>query len=146
MQFGTCIEINFACDTCKAPEVLVLEIGTVTPAHHLHGNQVFARFEIFGDVEFSSNLAVFAIAYILTVDPKSQVACSRTYVEIYVFAFPICGKVECATVRTGIVVGLADIRRIGVKLSCPRIAHVFIGGITVTVQFEKSGNGEVFPL
>ena len=47
MQFRTSIEIHLTGDTREAPEVLVLEIRTIAPTHHLHGNEVLARLEIF---------------------------------------------------------------------------------------------------
>ena len=36
------IKIHFAGDTREAPEVLILEIGTVAPTHDLHGDEVLA--------------------------------------------------------------------------------------------------------
>ena len=58
MLLGTCTEINLTGNTSKAPEVLVLQIRTVTPAHHLHGYQVLTLLQIFGNIEFSSHFRI----------------------------------------------------------------------------------------
>ena len=74
MSFRTGIEIYLACDTGKAPEVLIFQIRTVAPAHHLHGDEVlFSRFQVFGQIKFGSYLAVFAVAHEFTVHPHLQV-------------------------------------------------------------------------
>ena len=56
MGLGGSIEIRLAGDTCKAPEVLVLQIGAVAPTHNLHGNQVLAGLQVLGDVKLGSYL------------------------------------------------------------------------------------------
>ena len=59
IRLRTCIQVNLAGNTRKAPEVLVFEVGTVTPAHHLHGNEVLAFLQILRDVKLSSDLRIF---------------------------------------------------------------------------------------
>ena len=56
MHLRTGIEIHLAGYTCKAPEVLILQIRAVAPAHHLHSDEVLAFLQILGDVELSCNL------------------------------------------------------------------------------------------
>ena len=53
------IEVHLTGNTRKAPEVLILDIGTVAPTHHLHSDEVLARLQIFGDIELRSHLRVF---------------------------------------------------------------------------------------
>ena len=50
------IEIHLAGDTREAPEVLILDIGAVAPAHHLHGDEVATFLQILGDIELGSHL------------------------------------------------------------------------------------------
>ena len=68
------IEIDLAGDSCKAPEVLILEIRAVAPAHHLHGDEVAARLEVLRDVELSSDLSILGVTDIAAVDPYGEVA------------------------------------------------------------------------
>ena len=58
MCLRTGIEIHLAGYTCEAPEILVFQIRAVTPAHHLHGNQVLALLQIFGNIELGSHLRI----------------------------------------------------------------------------------------
>ena len=68
------IEVNLAGNAGKAPEVLVLEIGAVAPAHHLHGNEVFlARREVGSEVKLGGNFGVFAVAHEAAVHPHAEV-------------------------------------------------------------------------
>ena len=56
---GTGTEIHLAGNTRKSPEVLVLQVGAVTPAHHLHGDEVLASLQVFGDVKLCGHLGIF---------------------------------------------------------------------------------------
>ena len=53
------IEVHLTGNTRKAPEVLILEIRAIAPAHDLHGDEVLAWLQIFGDIELRSHLRVF---------------------------------------------------------------------------------------
>jgi hypothetical protein len=55
VDLRTGIEINLAGNAGEAPEVLVLQVGAVTPTHDLHGNEILALLQIFGDVELGGN-------------------------------------------------------------------------------------------
>ena len=140
------IEIDLAGDTREAPEVLVLEVGTVAPTHHLHGDEVAARLEVLRDVELSSDLCILGVTDIASVDPQEEVAGGRAYVEEHLLSFPVGRQVEGAAVRTGIVVGLTDIGGIVLKGGAPSIAHVLIGLVAVAVDLEESWHGEIHPL
>ena len=56
MHLRTGIQIYLASNTCEAPEILVLQVRAVAPAHHLHGNQVLAFLQVLGNVELGSYL------------------------------------------------------------------------------------------
>ena len=146
MQFRTSIEIHLTGDTREAPEVLVLEIRPIAPSHHLHGNKVLSRLEIFRDIELGSHLAVLAVSHVLAVHPESQVTGGRTHVEIHILTLPVLRKLERTAIRTRIVVELADVRRVRVKLSCPGISDVLIGSITISVQLKQTRHREILPL
>ena len=45
------IEIDLAGDTSEAPEILILKVRTITPAHDLHGDKVLAWLQIFCDIK-----------------------------------------------------------------------------------------------
>ena len=146
MNFRTGIEIYLTGNSCKTPEVLILKIRTITPAHHLHGNEIFAWFQIFGDIKLCSHLAVFAISHILAIHPESQIAGSRTYMEIYILALPVLRQVKGAAIGTRIVVEFADIRRIWVKLGSPGITDILISSVAIAIQFKQARYWKILPL
>ena len=70
----TGIEVAITTYTAIAEEVLVFQIGAITPTEYLEGNQVFLTgFQIGCQVEFSFQFAVFAIAHILAVYPQVHI-------------------------------------------------------------------------
>ena len=68
------IEIDLTGDTCKAPEVLILEVRAIAPAHDLHGDEVTAWLQVFRDIELGCDLGVLRVAYVLAIDPDEEVA------------------------------------------------------------------------
>ena len=146
MYLRTGIQVHFAGNTRQAPEVLVLQVRAVTPAHHLHGDKVLPFLHIFRDVKLSGNLRVLAIAHILAVHPHLQVARGRTHVEQHLLALPTVGQRECTAVRARIVLRLADVWRIGFEGRTPGIAEVLVDGVAVSVQLKQSWYWEVLPL
>ena len=146
MCLRTGIEIHLTGDSRQTPEVLVLEVRTIAPSHHLHGNQVLARFEILGDIKLGSYLAILAISHIFAIHPKRKVASGRTYVEIHILTLPILRKIKSAAIRTRIVIDLTDIWRIRVKLSSPGVPDVLIGWVAIAIQFKQSRYREVLPV
>ena len=146
MNLRTSVEINFASDTCEAPEVLIFEVRTITPTHHLHCYQVLARLQILRDIKLCSHLAVFAVSYVFAINPKSEVACGRTYVEVYILALPILRKFECAAIRACVVIDFADIRRLRVKLCFPRISYILVRGITIAIKLKQARHREILPI
>ena len=140
------IQIHLAGDTSKAPEVLILQIATITPTHNLHCYQVLSGLQILCDVEFGSHLRVLAVAHVFSVHPHAQVAGSTTHIEVYLLPFPTCGQLECTAIRASVVVGLADVWRVVLKGGTPRISHVLIYLVAIALHFKQSGHREVCPL
>ena len=140
------IEIHLAGNACEAPEVLIFEIGTVAPAHDLHGDEILAFLQVFRDIELSSHLRVLGVAHVFAVHPERKVARGGTDVEDDFLSVPILRQFEGTAVGTGVVVRLADIRGIALEGGAPSIAHVLVDGIAIAVELEKSRHGEVRPL
>ena len=140
------IQIHLAGYTCKAPEVLVLQIATVAPAHYLHGYQVLARLQILSDVKLCSHLRVLRVAHVLAVHPHAQVAGGRTHVEVHLLTLPVLWQVECAAIRTRVVVHLAHVWRIVLKCGAPCITNILVYLVAIALHFEESWHWEVHPL
>ena len=146
MRNGTGIEVALTCNSSKAPEVLVLEIRTVAPAHHLHGNEVLlSGLDVAREVELSGVLGIFGISYPLAVDPDLHIRGGGTDVHDYLLAIPRCRNVEGTAVGTCIVVLLLYIRRVVLELCGPGVAYILVDRLAITVKFEESGYGEFFP-
>ena len=146
MRLGASIQIHLASYTCEAPEVLVFAIRTITPAHHLHTDEVLlAGLQVFGDVKFGSVLGVFAITNLLAIDPEGEIAGGRTNVHHYVLSFPVGRYLYYLAVRTSIIVLLLDVGRIGRELSSPSITDILVNNVAITIQFEQAGYGEFYP-
>ena len=145
MHLRTGIEIHLASNTRQAPEVLVLEIRAVAPAHDLHGDEVFTLLQILSDVELGSHLRVLAISHITTIDPKLEVARSRTDMEEHLLTTPAVGQEELATITARIVIGLANKWWIIVERRTPGISYILVDGIAMTIQLKQSWNGEILP-
>ena len=140
------IEIHLTGNACKAPEVLILEIGTVAPAHDLHGDEVLTFLQVFRDVKLSSHLRVLGVAHVFAVHPEREVARGRTNVEEHLLTVPVCRQFEGTAVGTGVVVRLADIRGIALEGRSPGIADVLVDLVSIAIQFEEARYGEVHPL
>ena len=69
MRLRSGVEIHLTGNTREAPEVLILQIRAVAPAHNLHGNQVFARLQVFRDVKLGSHLRILRVAHVFAVHP-----------------------------------------------------------------------------
>ena len=146
MSLRTGIEIHLAGYAGKAPEVLILQVRTVTPAHHLHGNEVASLLQILGNVELRSHLGVFAVAYITAIDPQLQVAGGRAYMEQYLLPLPAFRQCEHTTIGAGIVLRLANGRRIVLEGRTPGIADILVDTVAMTIELEESGNRKILPL
>ena len=145
MHLWCSIEIHLAGNTREAPEILILQIATVAPTHNLHGNQVLTWLQILGDIKLSGHLRILRVAHVLTVHPNSQVTGSRTYMEENLLTFPVCRQVESATIRTRVVVRLANVWRIVLKGCAPSISHVLIGLVAIALNLKQTGNRKIHP-
>ena len=146
MSLRSGIEVHLASNTGEAPEVLILEIRAITPAHDLHGDEVLTCLQVLGDVELGCYLGILRVAHELAIDPDGEVASGRAYVEEHLLTFPVGRQVEGTTIGTGIVVGLTDIRGIALEGGTPGVTHVLIGLVAIAIELEESGNGEIHPL
>ena len=134
---GTRIEIHFAGDAGEAPEVLILKVGAVAPAHHLHGDEVLAAWsKVLGQVEFGFHLGVLAVAHFLAIDPYLEVAGSGAHVQIDVLPFPASGYGDGAAVGAGVVVALLDKGRVAVELGVPGVAYVLVDHVAVAALYH----------
>ena len=140
------IHVYFTCYAGKSPEVLVLAVGTVAPAHHLHGDGGFlSRYHIFGNIKFGCQFGVLAVSHFFSIYPQGEVAGGRTHVHIDAVSFPLGGNVECAAVRTCVIVLLFHMGRIAGKLCCPGITYVLVNLVSVSVHLKQAGYGEFVP-
>ena len=146
MHLRTGIEIHLAGNTRQAPEVLVLQIRAVAPAHHLHGNEVTPRLHKLRQVKLGSYLRVLRVTHELAVHPHHEVAGGRAHMQQHLLAFPVLRQLEGAAVGARVVIGLADVGRLGLKRRAPGVADVLVDGVAVAVEFKQSGHGEVHPL
>ena len=119
MHLRTGIEIHLAGNTRKAPEVLIFQVRTVAPTHHLHGDEVLAFLKILRDVKLGCHLGVLRAAHVLAINPDTKVTRGRTHVEIHVLTVPVCRQRERTAIRASVVIGLADKWRITVKRCAP---------------------------
>ena len=75
MSHRASIHVHLASDACETPEILVLAIASVAPAHHLHGHQsLLAGSQETRHVELHLQFAVLAVANLLAIDPYGQIA------------------------------------------------------------------------
>ena len=147
MSLGTGIQIHLACNTRKAPEVLVLAIRTVAPAHNLHADEVLlARLQELGYVKFGSILRVLAVAHLLAVYPQGEVAGGRTHIHDDILALPFCWHHNLLAVRTGVVVLLLNVWRFWCELCGPSVTYILIYNIAIAVQFEQAGHRKLHPV
>ena len=146
MCLRTGIEIDLACNTGKAPEVLVLKIGSIAPTHHLHGDEGFLAWgEIRGEVEDGFHLGILAVAHFLAVHPYGEVACGRADMHKDAAALPVGRYLKLATIRACVVVLLLNHGWIAGELCGPGIAYILIDAIAITIDLEQSGHREEIP-
>ena len=140
------VKIGITRHATETEEVLVLQVGAVTPPEYLERYQVLlARHQIAGHVEFGGELTVLAVAYILAVDPQIYIGRNRTEVRDDVLTLPVGGHLDLAAVCADMVVGHRHVRRIVLKLVAPGVSGVDIQRIAVSVQLPDAGNGHLAP-
>ena len=143
--FGTGEDIYVPRNSGKAPEVLVLQISSVTPAENLKGNEILTATHIFRNVKTGLKLAVLAISDLLAVDPHTHIGRCRAYVKENVISAPACVQIESAPVLADIIMLICRYRRIVLVMSAPRISHIDIYRVPVSVQFPHPGHRHCAP-
>ena len=143
---GTGIEIAVACQTRKAEEILVLEIGAIAPAHHLEGDEVLlSRLHEACQIKLTSQFTVFAISYETSIDIKGDIRSHRTEMSDDLLPLPRCWNEELSTIASHtILFGGRNGRIVGV-VSAPCIAEIQIQRISITIEFPQSGHGHFVP-
>ena len=133
------IEITITSHTTVTEEVLVFQVGSITPAEYLESDEIrLSGLQIRSQVEFGFELAIFAIAYITAVYPEIHIGGYRTEMSDNVFPFPVGGNNDFTTVRTYMIVLCRNFRRVVLELITPSITGVYINRIAITVQFPHS--------
>ena len=130
----SCKQCDSPGDSAESPEILVLEIGSVTPAVDLHCDEILSRLDETGDVKSRLQLAVLAVAYLPAVDPDLDVGCGRTDSETDLLAGPGSIQIECTAVLAHMIVFNGHNRRVGPGKSSPGIADVHIDRVAVAVE------------
>ena len=140
-----CIQIAVTSYAGITEEVLIFQITAVAPTEHLKGNQVFAGFQVVGQIKFGFQFAVFAIAYVAAVYPKIHIGSYRAEVGKDVFSFPVSRKNDFFSVRAYVIVFCGDKGRIVLKLVSPGIADIYVNRIAITIQFPNGGYFNIVP-
>ena len=140
------IQVTITSYSAVTEEVLVFQICSVAPAEHLESNQVFlSGLQIRSQVEFSFQLAVFAITYITAVYPQIHVGSYRTEVCNDFLAFPVGRNHYLTAIRTHMVVFFRHEGRIVPIAIAPGIAYIHINGITIAIQFPNTRYRHIGP-
>ncbi len=137
---GTRREVYIARNAAQTPQVLILQIGSVAPAEDLQGDEVLAGLNELGDVERRAEVAVLGVADEFAVDPYVNVRHRRADVEEYFAARPVGGDVHRAAIRSHVVLLDGHVGRVVAEVVAPRVTHVDIDRIAVTVQLPHGGH------
>jgi len=82
----------------KAQEILVLQIGAVAPAVHLHGNRVPARLHIGSQVELAARIGILGIADFPAIHPHVKGGLHPVKPDHYLLPLPGGGEIEIPSV------------------------------------------------
>ena len=140
-----CIEVTGASYPAQPPEILVLMIGTVTPAERLEGDEVITRMDIRGDVKLSGNLGILRIAHILAIHPQIYIRRDRAEIGNHLFSLPVGRDRHRTTVGADMIVLNGNFRRIILEVSAPGEPHIHILRVTIAVQFPHTRDGHRRP-
>ena len=142
----SCIEFHPTGDTRQAPEILVFEVGSVAPAHHLQLNRILTLVNILGEIETGFQLAVFAVTHRLPVHPDLHVGRHTADAQANLFAHPILIKPEGAPVHASVIVFPGHKRRIMLKMTLPGVTHVDINRLAISLEFPHAGDADRSPV
>ncbi len=140
------IQIVLTCQTRESEEILVFEVGAVTPAVNLHGDVILlAGYEIAGHVKLVLKFRVLAVTYKSSVDPQAYVGGGRAEVGYHILPFPVGGHFYRAAVRPYMIVLVGHERRIVVEIAAPGVADIEIHRVAVAEQFPVAGHIDKLP-
>ncbi len=98
MRHRAAIQIRFPAQAGQTPEILILDVCTVAPAHDLQCDQIVSRLYVWSDIEFRCHLAVLAISREPSVDPNLQIGGGGSHMKEYALVFPMVRYCESAPV------------------------------------------------
>ena len=142
----SCIEFHPTGDTRQAPEILVFEVGSVAPAHHLQFQRILALTNVFGEIETGFQLAVFAVADGLPVHTNLHVGRYAADAQADLLAHPVLIELEGAAIHASVIVFLGYERRIVLKMALPGVSHVDINRLTIALKFPHAGDADRSPV
>ena len=129
-------------DAAQAPEILILQPGTVAPAEDFQGQQVIGPgLDELRDVEPGFQLAVLAVADLLPVDPNPYVGGRRTDAEHDLAALPRSRNGKSRPVIAHVIVFRGNDGRIILIVSPPGIADINVHRVAEAVEFPMARNG-----
>ena len=140
------IDIYAAGDTCETPEVLILQVGAVAPAHHLQGDGILPCLDKFRDVETGLQFAVFAVTHFLAIDPDPDVGRRRADAQADLLADPVLGDRESTAVLADVVFLSRYFGRIALEMTAPGIADVQVERIAVAIEFQHARHRDRAPV
>ena len=142
----SCIEFHPTGDTRQAPEILVFEVGSVAPAHHLQFQRILALTNVFGEIETGFQLAVFAVADGLPVHTNLHVGRYAADAQADLLAHPVLIELEGAAIHASVIVFLGYERRIVLKMALPGVSHVDINRLTIALKFPHARHADRTPV
>ena len=142
-----CVKIAIASYTAEAEKVLTFKIRAVTPTKNLKRKMILlAWFYVFGNIKLSFQLAILTIADKFAVDPQIDIGSDGAEMRYDIFSCPVIRNHERTPVGPGMIVFDRHVRRIVTKLVLPRIAHIDISRVTVSVKLPYTRNRHLRPI
>ena len=139
------IDVYSAGDSRESPEILVLEVSSVAPAEDFKSDYVLAFLHRLGYVEAGLELAVLAVADLLSVHPNPDIGCRGADTEAYLLSDPGLVNSEGSSVLSHIIVLRCGIGRVCLVVPSPCITNVHVERVSVTVEFQHSGDRNLIP-
>ena len=140
------VEVAITTHTGVAEEVLILQVGSITPTEHLECDQVLlSRLQVAGEVELSLQFAILAVAHVLSVHPQIHVGGYGAEVRHDLLAFPVGGHHDLPAVGTDMILFGRHLRRVVLELLTPSVAHIDIDRVAIAIKFPYGGHLHVVP-
>jgi len=139
---GSGVEVHVAEDAAEAPHVLAFEVGAVTVAVNLGGEDVFAWLEEFGDVELGGGAGALAVADVLAVDPEAEGGIDAVEGDEYLPFLPVGGDGEGGAVGSDGVFCGDDVG----WFAGEGVAGIDIAGHTIALELPVGRDGNGVPI